>query len=1169
MLHLRAGTKAKGAADGRLRVAVLALGLLARAASAGQAPEAVKRLDAWADPDGVLRVRWVTPQPAKCRVEVRGGQQAARLVDEDASCLRGTTNNGADPGIGWASNHRADVEGIRHWPVRVRIVGETREGQSLESQSVPVAAPGKPIGNVRLQRVPITLDAGDWELPLLPIAVGVPFPAGALADASGVRLLIAGQEVPVQARVVTRWRRDHTVKWLRVDFLSPRGTETVDLEFGTAVRGSGDSAIQTPSEPPQPFVPLLPRLVDGEGEVCAGSVGQTDVEESGPVKCVYRSRGRFAAGNGAAACAFTMRTYVWPGANVRRVDFTFESDNTDAELTSFRALELLIPDVGAPGVQVGVDEESVSLAAGERVLQREDFEWVVEPSGATGKRLVGAVRMGGSVAVVLRDFWQQWPVAVERRGDAVVIGLCPALPAEFYAGRQDEDKLYYHVRNGLHTFRQGLTKTWELWFVRGAPKSVIGEKPLGAVPPAWGENSGALRSLAVAVRDEFPGYDEALAKLADGYLADRDKRREYGVLNFGDWYGERTWNWGNLEYDLGHGLLTQFARTGYPAFFRRAEECVRHQRDVDTRHYASDPRRVGQQWTHSMGHTGGYYPPEYKNMKIYASPGWSDNRGHIWAQGLFEHHLLGGDGRSWETARLIADWAAGPQTTNFRFGNAREPGWMTKLVMGAYLATEDPFYLNAAAIMLDATHERSLATGNRGFYYHKLPRGHCNCAEDEKHSGEAGFMLGVLMTGMKMYYDATGEDRVADDIVKTARFIADTMWVPRQLGFRYTPCPHTSASSGSAWILMEGLAFAAARTRDTELADVCRSSLAAAWGRLSGSGKSAGYVLCSSAPALQELANVPGPTFADHRTAVERSLRSPARRHLPTNVPNPDFETDIQGWPSRGWRVERVTNVSHSGSASVRISGREVRQNEYVNTRYDTSGSPFEIAWLKPGRTYRLTAWLRVDRLSAGAPAPSVRLAFRDATGTRGARATNAYDLTRPGTWQQLSADVPVPEWNTRNYIALNTNSRQEIEVEMYLDDIALVPAELASADTYVTYRLDPKDATLDNGGQFALSGLSGEGERLAGPGSAAWRVEVEEPGEFLLWAKVAAGARIASVSVNGETRSGPAEAAEDTWVRLGRVRLGRGPAKVALPRLPEGPKLGRVVLTTDPSSSL
>jgi len=101
----------------------------------------------------------------------------------------------------------------------------------------------------------------------------------------------------------------------------------------------------------------------------------------------------------------------------------------------------------------------------------------------------------------------------------------------------------------------------------------------------------------VASRAQFPGYDEALAAGIDRFLASRDGAREYGMMNFGDWYGERQWNWGNLEYDLGHGFLTQFVRSGKPSFFRRAEEAIRHQRDVDTRHHASDPRRVGQQWT--------------------------------------------------------------------------------------------------------------------------------------------------------------------------------------------------------------------------------------------------------------------------------------------------------------------------------------------------------------------------------------------------------------------------------------------------------------------------------------------------------------------------------------------------------------------------------------------
>ena len=68
-------------------------------------------------------------------------------------------------------------------------------------------------------------------------------------------------------------------------------------------------------------------------------------------------------------------------------------------------------------------------------------------------------------------------------------------------------------------------------------------------------------------------------------------------------------------------------------------------------------------------------------MGRYAAEGWSDNRGHVWAGGLFDAALFTGDRRAWEVATRIADWAAGPQITNFDFGNARECGWMLILVV--------------------------------------------------------------------------------------------------------------------------------------------------------------------------------------------------------------------------------------------------------------------------------------------------------------------------------------------------------------------------------------------------------------------------------------------------------------------------------------------------------
>jgi len=1138
-----------------------------------QEAEVVTKLDAWADLDSTLHVRWITApeHPSKGVVECRAGERLVATVDEDPSCLRGATNN-RDSGVGWANNHRADIPDIKQWPVAVRIVGKTRDGIEFTSGSVTVEAPPEPQGKTKRGAIPLAVHPGDWALAMLPITVGVPFPNGVLGSPENVRVLLAGEEIPSQAVVVTRWREDLSVKWLRVDFAVSAGTEQVTLEYGTDVRRKdyGPDVVPFGMGAARPTYGILR---DSDGKAYREQVEAQELEEAGPVKGVLRWSGHFVADDGSRLCAFTIRAHAWEATDAIRIDYTFENDNTETDFTSIRSLVLGVNAEDAPqSITVGAGDATVALREGERVFQREDFEWVTEPGGESGKRIEGVVSSGGGDVAVLRDFWQQWPASVELSERGVQFGLCPRLPEGFYASRKDEDKLYYQIRDGLHTFREGLSKTWELWLTgeeRETAATLTGERPIASAPALWIEDSGALQKLAVRVRDEFPGYDEALAKGIESYLAVRDRSREYGMMNFGDWYGERTWNWGNLEYDLGHGFLTQFARSGKPEFFWRAEEAVRHERDIDTRHYAKDPRRVGQQWTHCIGHTAGYYPKEYKSMKVYASPGWSDNRGHVWAQGMFEHYLLGGDKRSFETATLIADNFGGPGMTNYRFFNAREPGWISKLEISAYLATEDLFYLNAAKIMLDAVHESSLATGDHGFHYHKLPNGHCNCPDEEKHYGEAGFMLGVEMTAQKMYYDVTGDERIARDIVGTAQFIADTMWVPEVLGFRYTSCPKTGASTGRAWIQMQGMAFAARYADDERLADICRRSIAAGWSSIPSSGKSAGYFLCGSAQALDELAHLPGPSFAEFRAGIERVLNSPARRLLPTNVPNPDFETETAGWPSRGWTVERCTEIKHSGEASLKISGAVVRQNEYVNTTYDASTSPYEIKWLKPGETYRLTAWLRVDQISEGAPGPSVRLATRDASGTRGSKSTNAYDLDRLGEWQKLTADIEIPEWNTRNYIALNTGHREEIEVEMYFDDISLVPADQAADDEYAYLRLEPETAELGGGATVAANPeIPGE-KRLAGPGQAQWAITVPSDATYTLWAKLDAEARLGEVMIGGKQVTGHVQVEEPNWVRLGEVALVAGEVTVAIRGLGDGPRIGTLVMTTDPSSSL
>ena len=112
---------------------------------------------------------------------------------------------------------------------------------------------------------------------------------------------------------------------------------------------------------------------------------------------------------------------------------------------------------------------------------------------------------------------------------------------------------------------------------------------------------------------------------------------------------------------------------------------------------------------------------------------------------------------------------------------------------------------------------------------------HCRCLP--RHHGNAGFMVGVLLTGLRHYYEATGEERVANSIVRGAHFLIDDMWMPDVDGFRYTSCPRTSKGAWSNFLLFDGIAFAHRQTGDEKLGNVLKRGTGSAVQNMTGWGK--------------------------------------------------------------------------------------------------------------------------------------------------------------------------------------------------------------------------------------------------------------------------------------------------------------------------------------------
>ena len=200
----------------------------------------------------------------------------------------------------------------------------------------------------------------------------------------------------------------------------------------------------------------------------------------------------------------------------------------------------------------------------------------------------------GGLTVAVRDFWQNWPKAFAVEDGALAVGLYPAIPpSDRYAERPNEQVLYYYLRDGSYTFRSGFEKRHELLIGpagAAAPEQLLArmnEPLLVTAPPEWYIGSGAVHQIAEVEGAEFPAYDETLSECVDNHVEIRERDRYYGLMNFGDWWGERGNNWGNIEYDLQHACLAQYFRTGDRRFFALAEEAARHNADVDIVHSAA------------------------------------------------------------------------------------------------------------------------------------------------------------------------------------------------------------------------------------------------------------------------------------------------------------------------------------------------------------------------------------------------------------------------------------------------------------------------------------------------------------------------------------------------------------------------------------------------------
>jgi hypothetical protein len=778
--------------------------LLRRRPEARAALCEIRNLEATAD-----RLTWITTWPTTCTIQLGDG---ATIVES-----------------GRWNNHRITIPNLKPGRAsRYQISASDRDGKTVTSGwrdytwAAPLAPATPAVGSVPVQVTPpegVTL--ADW-----PVTGGVPFPKGVLGSADHLRLYDrVGQELPLQAATTARWQ-DGSVKWVLVDFRHSGPAALYELRYGPGLALA--AAVAAPEPGPPPACGKL-RLVNAAGTEFAADLQGLASEDSGRLRTAHLAAGALRAADGKGCFAYELRAHRYPGSPWTRLLLTVGNDVSAAEFTTIESLRWELP---------------TQAAAPAFVRQHRDDRYTA--SGGEGKRWLGPLG-----AVRVRDLWQNYPLDVEVGPQGDCLWLFPKLRLDEYAwakGTVDEHRLFYWFdpipprQVGGYKLRQGMSKTYEVWLGAAGAVPPYDRPLLPACPPRWYADSMAFGELTVAAatRPVVGAYDAKVTEALTAFLKAREDNREFGQFNFGDWWGERVINWGNIEYDTPHAFFLQFARSGDLRFFQAGEEAERHNRDLDTVHYHQDPLRLGRVYSHCIGHVGDYLAKSPLDGPDRGTARGGFSPSHTWCEGHSDATFLTGDRRSQETARKIADNYGSYGTVNYDFNNCREPGWDLIFTMAVYRGTGDPFYLNAARLIVERVLERQTETAALGSagggWRRRLVPGHCLC--EPAHYGNAGFMVGVLLTGLKWYHLETADERVARSIHLGARFLIEDMWVPEVQGFRYTSCPKSSAGPWSNLLLFDGIGYAYRLTGDKELARILAQGTGSAIQSLSGWGKS-------------------------------------------------------------------------------------------------------------------------------------------------------------------------------------------------------------------------------------------------------------------------------------------------------------------------------------------
>jgi hypothetical protein len=757
---------------------------------------------------------------------------------------------------------------------------------------------------------------------LRPVTGGVPLAEG-LAPAGSRFTLLDGRNkpVPCQYEVLATWK-DGSIRWVLLDFQSKPAagvTEKYRLTWAAGARevqplqavhtkqgknlsvSSGKVQLSTA---PNALLRISNRMdlklvmTNQSGQRCVAVVESAVLETRGKMRSTLLLSGSFRTPGKERVVDFRLRASVYAGLSRFYIEPQVLVNADTGMIQYFRDLSFEFVPLGqVRSISIGGEPgwKAPVSAAPVRLFQVDDQQYRLEGAPGSGSKAPGWMEIDdgkGSVAIALRDFWQQWPKSLGADNESARIGLFPAFEAGTFDHMLPWYKHDYLFLGNLYRLREGQSRRWQIWADlagNGGELARSANVPLvAAADPVQAIKTGEWGYVAAAGSRGIAEYDRWADTQFEGYCKSIREQRDYGAMNWGDWWGERGCNWGNHEYDTPLHILIQFARTGDPKYFYVGEQCARHLSEVDVVHFVNKelkeyfsqwespdyPSRPGMVHEHSIGHVGGFHPVEkikqlYLDLKVDANV--QDpylcldpfNLGHIFTLGLAHYYLLTGDPWVKETIERIGENLMKlSEDGKYQFKGwdhcGRTNGWSMLALAGEYKISPSDRCLKAMTrIADDALSEQD---PNCGGWLYSLPPGHCNCVT-KHHVGEAGFISSIRLNGLSYYYRLTGDQRIPDAVFRGINHLTNDTWNELSSDWRYTSCPATELM-GQPGVTVMAMVNSISMTHDPRQLRVLKRAWNAKFARLlqvpksrPGLGKTYGHTMYGSPEAMNLFIN--------------------------------------------------------------------------------------------------------------------------------------------------------------------------------------------------------------------------------------------------------------------------------------------------------------------------